>query len=173
MNLGKNSLCSKSGEYIGEVLIENPDYRLEEINFKGNRLEEYGLRRMIVAATKNPNIKKLNLGIISDFGLELLSHDLLNTNLRKLEFEEDEEWHDDEFQERKHCEFEAVHSSLVEELSKKFGPPRIAGVEDEFDTIPLCGVFPAAIWDTEGGELFLAVSHEDRETPILLAMGTA
>jgi hypothetical protein len=91
LNLSKNNLCSKSGEFIGEVLIDNPDYRLEEINFKGNRLEEYGLRRMIVAATKNSNVKKLNLGIITDFGLELLSQDLLNTNLRKLEFEEDEE----------------------------------------------------------------------------------
>jgi hypothetical protein len=89
------------------------------------------------------------------------------------EFGDDEEAHDDAFQERKHREFEAVHSPLVEELSKKFGLPRIAGAEDEFDTIPLCGVFPAAIWEIEGAELYLAVSHEDRETPILLAIGTA
>ena len=89
------------------------------------------------------------------------------------EFEDDEEWHDDEFQERKQNEFEAVHSSLVDELSKKFGLPRIAEAEDEFEAIPLCGVFPAAIWEVEGAELFLAVSHEDRETPILLAIGTA
>ncbi|NQT17094.1 MAG: hypothetical protein HQ582_30335 [Planctomycetes bacterium] len=89
------------------------------------------------------------------------------------QFEDDEEWHDDEFQERMHREFEVVHRSLVEELSKKFGLPRIADAEDEFDAIPLCGVFPAAIWQVAGCELFLAVSHEDRETPILLAIGTA
>ena len=88
------------------------------------------------------------------------------------EFEDDEEWHDDEFQEQKHREFEAVHRSLVEELSTKFGPASSAEAEDEFDAIPLCGVFPAATWEIEGTELFLAVSHEDRETPILLAIGT-
>lgn len=91
LNLAENDLKSKSGEYIGEVLIDNPDYPIEEINFKGNRLEEYGIRRILVAATKNKNIKKLNLGYISDFGLELLSHELLNTNLIKLAFEEDPE----------------------------------------------------------------------------------
>ncbi|HUG19664.1 MAG TPA: hypothetical protein VMM56_11830 [Planctomycetaceae bacterium] len=89
------------------------------------------------------------------------------------EFEDDEEAHDDEFQERMHREFETVHGSLVEELSRKFGLPRLAEAEDEFDAIPLNGVFPAAIWEIEGAELFLAVSHEDRETPILLAIGTA
>lgn len=88
------------------------------------------------------------------------------------EFADDEEWHDDEFQEGKHRDFEAVQGSLVEELSKRFGVPRIAEAEDEFDAIPLCGVFPAAIWEVEDAELFLAVSHEDRETPILLAIGT-
>ena len=88
------------------------------------------------------------------------------------EFADDGEAHDDEFQARMHREFDAVHSSLVEKLSKKFGAPRIAEEEDEFDGIPLCGVFPAAIWDVSDGELFLAVSHEDRETPILLAIGT-
>ena len=89
------------------------------------------------------------------------------------EFEDDEEWHDDAFQDRKHREFEAVHRSLVEELSGRFGAPEVAEEEDEFDSIPLNGVFPAAIWEIEGVELFLAVSHEDRETPVLLAIGTA
>lgn len=91
LDLSCNDLKSKSGEYIGDVLINNPDYRLEELSFKGNRLEECGLRRIIVAATKNRNLRKLKLGVISDFGLSLLSQELLNTNLVKLDFEEDKE----------------------------------------------------------------------------------
>lgn len=57
LNLDKNGLQSKAGEYLGDVLSENPDYQIISISFKGNKLEEYGLRRMIVAATKNSNIK--------------------------------------------------------------------------------------------------------------------
>ncbi len=88
------------------------------------------------------------------------------------ELDDPEEAHDDAFVERKHREFEVIHGSLVEELSKKFGDPRIAEAEDEFHSIPLCCVFPAAMWEVDGTELFLAISHEDRETPILLAIGT-
>jgi hypothetical protein len=89
LNLAKNNLHSKTAQYIGEVLINNPEYDIEELNFKGNQLEEYGLRRLIAATVANPHIKKLKLGIISDFGLDLLTTDLLNTSLVKLEFEED------------------------------------------------------------------------------------
>ena len=91
LNFGKNNLKSKSGEFLGDILIENPDYHLEELSFKGNKLEEYGTRRIIIAATKAKHLKKLNLGIISDFGLDLLSQELANTSLEKIEFEEDEE----------------------------------------------------------------------------------
>ena len=90
LDLSDNTLWSKTGEFIGEVLIENPNYNLKELNFKGNRLEENGVRRMIVAATVNANLKVLNLGIISDFGLDLLSQDLMNIKLIKLGFQEDE-----------------------------------------------------------------------------------
>jgi len=89
LNLSKNNLHSKAGEFLGDALIENTDYPLEELNFKDNKLEEYGLRRVIIAATKNHNLKKLNLGIITDFGLEFLSQELGDTNLLKIEFEED------------------------------------------------------------------------------------
>ena len=91
LNLSDNNLHSKAGEYLGEVLSENPDYQITSISFKGNKLEEYGLRRMIVAATKNPNIKKMDLGTISDFGLELLAKEILNTSLLKLAFKEDKD----------------------------------------------------------------------------------
>ena len=82
LNFSSNNLKSKAGEFIGDVLIENPDYKLKELNFKGNKLEEYGVRRIIVAATKNKNLSKLKLGTISDFGLEFLSQELINTNLK-------------------------------------------------------------------------------------------
>jgi len=84
-------LKSKSGEFIGDVLIGNPDYPLKELSLKGNELEEYGVRRIIVAATKNRNLRKLKLGTISDFGLQLLTDELINTNLEKIEFEESKE----------------------------------------------------------------------------------
>lgn len=42
-----------------------------------------------MAATKNSHIKELNLGIITDFGLDLLAKELLNTSLIKLAFTED------------------------------------------------------------------------------------
>ena len=84
-------MSSKTGESIGNVLIDNPDYVIEELDFEGIKLEQYGLRRIIVATTHNKNIKMLNLGILTDFGLDILSQELLNLNLQKLAFEEDEE----------------------------------------------------------------------------------
>lgn len=88
LDLSKNNLV-KAGEYIGDALIENPDYKIFKIDFKGNKLGEYSIRRMLVACTKNSNIKKLDLGIIGDFGLDLISKELLNTSLIKLKFVED------------------------------------------------------------------------------------
>ena len=110
---------------------------------------------------------------IVSFAEELISGELGSLEIIKIyEIEDDEEAHDDEFHKRKHLEFEAVHRSLVEEISKRFGDPKVAEVEDEFNTIPLCGVIPAATWEVDGTELYLAVSHEERETPFLLAIGT-
>ncbi|QDU07531.1 hypothetical protein [Gimesia aquarii] len=109
---------------------------------------------------------------IVEFAQELTSGEPGALEIIKIqEFEGDEDTNDDAL-ERKHREFEAVHQSLVEELSSRFGAPNVSKVEDEFETIPLCGVYPAATWEVEGMELFLAISHEDRETPMLLAIGT-
>lgn len=90
LSLSNNNLKSKSGEYIGDELINNPEYNMIELDFKGNRLEEYGLRRMIYAATTNNHLKVLNIGIISDFGLDLISQELINLKLTRLTFQEDE-----------------------------------------------------------------------------------
>jgi hypothetical protein len=43
LDMSGNKLQSKAGEYIGDFLIENPDYNIHTLKFKGNRLEEYGL----------------------------------------------------------------------------------------------------------------------------------
>lgn len=89
LDLSNNNLCSRAGEYIGDVLIENPNYSLKELSFKGNKLEENGTRRIIVAATINTNLKVLNIGVISDFGLDLISQELMNMKLIKFGFQED------------------------------------------------------------------------------------
>jgi hypothetical protein len=107
------------------------------------------------------------------FAEELINGEPGALEIIKIQILEGDEDAHDEALELKHREFEAVHGSLVEELSKRFGDPRIAVEESEFDSIPLNGVFPAAMWEVEGTELFLAVSHEDRELPFLLAIGTA
>ncbi len=110
---------------------------------------------------------------IVSFAEELINDEPGSLEIIKIYMiEDDEEAHDDEFQKQKHLEFEAVHNSLAKELSKKFGTPKIAKKEDEFNKIPLCGVYPAATWEVNGAELYLAVSHEERETPYLLAIGT-
>lgn len=111
---------------------------------------------------------------IVSFAEELISGEPRSLEIIKIDMiDNEEETHDDEFQKQKHLEFEAVHRSLVEKLSQKFGTPKIAMAEDEFNTIPLCGVSPAATWEVNGAELFLAVSHEEREAPYLLAIGVA
>ena len=91
LKLDKNNVKSKTAEFIGDVLIDDPTYPIEELSFKDTHLEENGLRRLIIAATKNHNIRKLKLGYITDFGMQLLTQELLNTNLKKLDFQESEE----------------------------------------------------------------------------------
>lgn len=59
----------KAGTFIGEALLNNPDYPIERISFKDVNLEENGLFRIIEAAAVNKNIQKLHIGIISDQGL--------------------------------------------------------------------------------------------------------
>ena len=79
LNLKGNNFTSKAGEYIGEALCNNPEYPLGKLVFGGICLEETGLVRVIEAVNANKNIVQLNVGIITDQGLEAISN-LLKDN---------------------------------------------------------------------------------------------
>ena len=79
----------KAGIFIGEALLANPLYPLQRIKFKGVDLEESGLYRILEAVNANKNISRINLGVISDFGLKSMAELLKeNTTLLRLEFSE-------------------------------------------------------------------------------------
>jgi hypothetical protein len=112
--------------------------------------------------TKN-NIVEISRKVIrSETEIELLSIH---------EFKNDSEAHDDKYQRKIHKEFQKAFNNHLKELEIEYGKSLIAEMEDEFDIIPLCGVFHSAIWKLDHGNLYLAVSHEDRETPVLLILG--
>ena len=79
LNLSQNNFGSKAGEYIGEALAANPEYKLFKLSFDKICLEEIGLVRVAEAVNLNKNILKLNMGVITDQGLLKLS-ELLKPN---------------------------------------------------------------------------------------------
>ena len=89
LDVSNTKMQAKAGLFIGEALLENPDYAVAKIIFKNVRLEENGLYRMIEAANANRHITQLHVGIISDYGLRTLG-DLLthNKSLLKIQFQE-------------------------------------------------------------------------------------
>lgn len=90
LNLSKNTaLTHKTGEYIGQALIDNPTTKLEKLNFEGVNLGDTGLLRIIEAANQCPQIEKIDVGVVTDSGLRILANKLsTNTGLRELEFRE-------------------------------------------------------------------------------------
>lgn len=86
---GNAKLSSKAGVFIGQGLIDNVDHPVAKINFKNCDLGETGVHRIIEASNVNKNVKKINLGFVSDRSLksigELLKH---NSSLEKLKFSE-------------------------------------------------------------------------------------
>ena len=76
---GNIKMESKSAQFIGEALLANPTYPIEQIKFKGVNLEETGLYRLLEAVNANKHIHKLHVGIISDYGLRTMS-ELLKAN---------------------------------------------------------------------------------------------
>lgn len=56
LNISNTKMQAKAGLFIGEALMENPDYAIAKIIFKNIRLEENGLYRMIEAVNANKNI---------------------------------------------------------------------------------------------------------------------
>ena len=89
LKLDDNNFTTKAGEYIGEALCNNPGYTLKKISFGGIALESIGLVRIVEACNLNKNIKKLNIGILTDDGLATLANLMKeNTSLEELEMEE-------------------------------------------------------------------------------------
>ena len=82
-------LSEKSGIYLGDALIENTDHPINKLSFKGVCLGEDGLLRIIEAANKNHNIKKLHVGIVNGNCLSHMARSLKNNkSLEKLKFTE-------------------------------------------------------------------------------------
>ena len=78
---------AKAGHFIGEALLTNPSYPIERIKFKDVNLEENGLYRLLEATNQNKNIKRIHIGVISDYGLLAMSELLkANKSLLRLEF---------------------------------------------------------------------------------------
>jgi hypothetical protein len=92
-------------------------------------------------------------------------------DLRTHEFADDEAAHDDDSTEKLYASFGADFDAATAALSKKYGKPSRTGSEDD-DVIPLSGILRFAIWELKDRQLFAAVAHEDRGTPILLMLGT-
>ena len=89
---------SKTGIFIGEALIANPDHPIEKLNFKNVNLEDDGLIRILEACNANKNIKKVTLGFVSSSGLKIMARTLkINKTLEKLKFQEHKElrWEED------------------------------------------------------------------------------
>jgi len=102
----------------------------------------------------------------------LQSNDDTLEEIRMHEFDSDESAHDDALQERLLTEFEADFAKLQAELESRFGRPTEIGEQDH-EEIPLAGVFRFATWEVSDKLLFAAATHEDRELPFLLLIGTA
>ena len=74
MNLSGNpKLESKTGHFLGDALLANPDYPINRLTFKDVRLEETGLYRLIEAVNQNKHVQKLHVGIVSDYGLNTMA----------------------------------------------------------------------------------------------------
>ena len=72
--LDGNNFTSKAGEYIGQAISSNPEYPLKKISFTGISLETIGLTRIVEAVNSNRNVKKLNIGLLTDSGLKQLAN---------------------------------------------------------------------------------------------------
>lgn len=99
------------------------------------------------------------------------------------EFEHEEEQHDEELIDSVIGEFSSILKELALELEKKYGEPKLALEEKDFEDIEddeeviedeqfyvPCS-FASAVWEKEDFILYLAVCQEDREFPIILVVG--
>jgi hypothetical protein len=75
--------------FIGQGLIDNVDHPVTKISFKNCDLGEAGVHRIIEASNCNHNVKKINMGLVSDRSLKSIAQLLKNnTSLEKLKLSE-------------------------------------------------------------------------------------
>ncbi len=87
LDFGKTKIGSRAGEYLAEAL--RGDYPIKWLSFKGNCLEGVGLRHILEAANSNENMKYLDLGYVSDDGLQMMTELLkFNKTLEEIRFKE-------------------------------------------------------------------------------------
>ncbi|MCA8986774.1 MAG: hypothetical protein KDA78_03990 [Planctomycetaceae bacterium] len=87
------------------------------------------------------------------------------------ELQDDEEAHDDQLQDTLKETFLKNCEQYEQAITKKYGAPTGRGSK-EHPEIPVNGVIRYFIWSTGKQKLYLAVSHEDRELPWIISMGT-
>ena len=87
------------------------------------------------------------------------------------QFPDDGDAHDEGTQRRARRAVDIAFDDAEAELTAEFGPPAGIGTQNA-GAIPLCGIIRWATWAAGGQTLYLAAAHEDRELPLLLALGT-
>ena len=90
--------------------------------------------------------------------------------IRIHEFEMDGDEHDDDAVDVLHQDFKKDFDAATLSLTAEYGTPAHSGSDDN-DAIPLTGIEAFNTWSVGDQGLFLAISHEDRGTPILLMLG--
>ena len=86
---GDNKITHKSGEYIGQGLLDNPTSKIHKLDLQGLNLGETGLQRVLEAVNNIACIEKLHVGVVTDSGLKILAAQLAhNTTLEELQFSE-------------------------------------------------------------------------------------
>ena len=91
--------------------------------------------------------------------------------LRIYQFKDDVEAHDDDL--RNTFQKASWRRFIRRRVRWGTGSHTNIDVDNDVESIPLCGVFRAASWNAAGTDLYLAAAHEDRETPYLLLVGVA
>jgi len=87
--MDNNNFTSKAGEYIGQALLSNPNYPLKVLSFHNINIESIGLTRLIEAVNGNSNIKRLDIGVLTNEGLTHVASILApNQSLEELTIEE-------------------------------------------------------------------------------------
>ena len=78
-------MTSKAGEYIGEALLSNPGYKIENLNFQSVNFGQLGLQKLCEGSNVCESLISLHVGIVNNEGLHILAEYLKdNKNLKTL-----------------------------------------------------------------------------------------